>query len=313
MTATQQQNRITLGKAARRVTIRICGKRREWTKADFSDLWGNAVSSQAVCQWQMFVFSYLQALLREPRVSLWWPSTSTFEWFKSEHWLLKIDWLSLHLFFSHIKFGVHHLHCTSGRMWGNGWPPPTPGVWRSPTGCHTGHMRTYSVRKERTLLNGDSAWQRQIWWLTPQPSYWQISCKGFWYSVIIGQKFSNKSLFEETHLWFNTNFDDAASYGEDVTDDEEDVPAVNELQPVGPGHFSVQGLLEEVHVLLKKHTAAGGGVIFDEKGQQKSDFITVLLCLLTCCSTIPLSMERPHSTSDNIHTRATATSNVKRE
>lgn len=115
-----------------------------------------------------------------------------------------------------------------------------------------------------------------------------------------------------THLWFNANFDDAASYGEDVTDDEEDVPAINKLEPVGPGHFSVQVLLEEVHVLLKKHTAAGGGVIFDEKRQQKSSFITVLLCLHTCCSTIPLSMERPHSTRDSKHTRATATSNVTR-
>ena len=34
--------------------------------------------------------------------------------------------------------------------------------------------------------------------------------------------------------------------------------------------------------------------------------------LLTYCSTIPRSMERPHSTTDSMHTRATATSKVRR-
>lgn len=60
-----------------------------------------------------------------------------------------------------------------------------------------------------------------------------------------------------TNLRFNANFDEAASYGEYVADDEEDVPAIDKLQPVGPGHFTVQVLFEEVHVLLLKHKATG--------------------------------------------------------
>lgn len=74
-----------------------------------------------------------------------------------------------------------------------------------------------------------------------------------------------------TNLWFNSNFDDAASDGEDVTDDEEDVPAVDELQPVGPGHFTVQGLTEEVHVLLKKHAATGCWKMATAKKKKKRE------------------------------------------
>lgn len=55
---------------------------------------------------------------------------------------------------------------------------------------------------------------------------------------------------QRTHLVLNADFDEAASDGEDVADDEEDIPAVDELHAVGPAHFTAQGLPEEVHILL---------------------------------------------------------------
>lgn len=55
---------------------------------------------------------------------------------------------------------------------------------------------------------------------------------------------------QQTHLGLNANFDDAARDREDVTDDQEDVPAIDELQAVGPAHFTTQDVLEVLHVLL---------------------------------------------------------------
>lgn len=52
------------------------------------------------------------------------------------------------------------------------------------------------------------------------------------------------------HLGLDAHFDDAAGDGEDVADDEEDVPPVDELHPVRPAHLSIQGLPEELHELL---------------------------------------------------------------
>lgn len=54
----------------------------------------------------------------------------------------------------------------------------------------------------------------------------------------------------QTHLGFNANFDDAARDCEDVADDQEDVPAIDELQAVGPEHFTAQDVPEVLHVLL---------------------------------------------------------------
>lgn len=54
----------------------------------------------------------------------------------------------------------------------------------------------------------------------------------------------------QTHLGFNANFDDAAHDGEDVADDQKNVPAIDELQAVGPAHFTAQYVSEVLHVLL---------------------------------------------------------------
>lgn len=40
-------------------------------------------------------------------------------------------------------------------------------------------------------------------------------------------------------LCLDANFDETASDCEDVTDDEEDIPAVNKLKPVSPAHFTI--------------------------------------------------------------------------
>lgn len=55
-------------------------------------------------------------------------------------------------------------------------------------------------------------------------------------------------------LRLDADFDDAAGDGEDVADDEEDEPAVNELQAVGPGHRAVQVLLKVAHILLRSRS-----------------------------------------------------------
>lgn len=53
-----------------------------------------------------------------------------------------------------------------------------------------------------------------------------------------------------THLRLDSNFDDSASESEDVTDDKEDIPAIYELHPVCPAHFTVQSIPKEPHELL---------------------------------------------------------------
>lgn len=40
-------------------------------------------------------------------------------------------------------------------------------------------------------------------------------------------------------LCLDADFDETASDCEDVTDDEEDIPAVNKLKPVSPAHFTI--------------------------------------------------------------------------
>lgn len=62
------------------------------------------------------------------------------------------------------------------------------------------------------------------------------------------QHFLVQSL--QTHLGFNANFDDAAHDGEDVADDQKDVPAIDELQAVRQAHFTTQDVPEVLHVLL---------------------------------------------------------------
>lgn len=54
-----------------------------------------------------------------------------------------------------------------------------------------------------------------------------------------------------SHLRFDAYFDDAADDGEDVADDEEDIPAVNKFQTICHVHFAIESLLEELHELLK--------------------------------------------------------------
>ena len=60
-----------------------------------------------------------------------------------------------------------------------------------------------------------------------------------------------------THLRLNADFDDTAGDGEDITDDKEDIPAINELQPVCPAHFTMQCFFKKLHKLLentKRHS-----------------------------------------------------------
>lgn len=96
-------------------------------------------------------------------------------------------------------------------------------------------------------------WQLLCWWLINRGlQYYSLtSAKGLLSSVQGETKAGIVTCgWCNTHLWLNADFDDTANDGENVADDEEDIPAVNELQPVTPAHFAVQSLLKEVHKLL---------------------------------------------------------------
>jgi len=53
------------------------------------------------------------------------------------------------------------------------------------------------------------------------------------------------------YLGLDPNFDEAADDGEHVADDEQDVPAVDELHSVAPAHAAAEAALKETHVLLQ--------------------------------------------------------------
>lgn len=66
-------------------------------------------------------------------------------------------------------------------------------------------------------------------------------------------------------LRFNADFDETPSNGEDIADDKEDVPAVDELQPVCPAHFTIQSFLEELHKLLLQDDASHYGASTEQQ------------------------------------------------
>lgn len=74
-----------------------------------------------------------------------------------------------------------------------------------------------------------------------------IKKRSFFYSV-------HKAAHPLTscYLGLYPNFDEAADDGERVTDDEQNIPAVDELHPVSPAHAAAQFVFEKLHVLLGK-------------------------------------------------------------
>lgn len=52
------------------------------------------------------------------------------------------------------------------------------------------------------------------------------------------------------YLWFNPDFDEASDDGEGVADDEQKIPAVDELQSVSPAHAAAERVFKILHVLL---------------------------------------------------------------
>ena len=54
------------------------------------------------------------------------------------------------------------------------------------------------------------------------------------------------------YLGLDADLDEAADDGEGVADDEEEVPAVDELHPVSKAHPADQSVFEELHVLLER-------------------------------------------------------------
>lgn len=58
------------------------------------------------------------------------------------------------------------------------------------------------------------------------------------------------TLCASRYLGLDPNFDEAAYNGEHVADDEQEIPAVDELHPVSPAHTAAKFVFEKLHVLL---------------------------------------------------------------
>lgn len=52
------------------------------------------------------------------------------------------------------------------------------------------------------------------------------------------------------YLGLNPNLDEATDDGEGVADDEQNIPAVDELHSVSPAHTAAKLVVEKLHVLL---------------------------------------------------------------
>lgn len=52
------------------------------------------------------------------------------------------------------------------------------------------------------------------------------------------------------YLGLDPNLDEAADDGEHVADDEQNIPAVDELHSVSPAHTAPEFVFEKLHVLL---------------------------------------------------------------
>lgn len=59
------------------------------------------------------------------------------------------------------------------------------------------------------------------------------------------------SFFSDNYyLRLDPNFDEAADDGEHVADDEQNIPAIDELHSVSPAHTAAKFVFEKLHVLL---------------------------------------------------------------
>lgn len=54
------------------------------------------------------------------------------------------------------------------------------------------------------------------------------------------------------YLGLDPNLDEATEDGEGVADDEQNIPAVNELQSISPAHTAAKLVFEKLHILLVK-------------------------------------------------------------
>lgn len=57
-------------------------------------------------------------------------------------------------------------------------------------------------------------------------------------------------LLELYYLWLNPNFNEAADDGEHVANDEQNIPAIDELHSVSPGYTAAKFVFEKLHILL---------------------------------------------------------------
>lgn len=88
------------------------------------------------------------------------------------------------------------------------------------------------------------------------------------------------------YLRLNPNFDEAADDGEHVADDEQDIPAVDELHPVAPAHGAAKLVFEKLHILLlegwKMSDKMGSCVVFKMHHKNVMDIKTfhLLICYI---------------------------------
>lgn len=69
------------------------------------------------------------------------------------------------------------------------------------------------------------------------------------------RKYLSFSLFLHiTYLGLNADLYEGAGNGEQITDDEQDVPAIDELHPVPPTHWAFQFVFKVLYKLLDKES-----------------------------------------------------------
>lgn len=64
------------------------------------------------------------------------------------------------------------------------------------------------------------------------------------------EKWADDHSSEIDYLWLNPNFNEAANDGEHVANDEQNIPAIDELHSVSPGYTAAKFAFEKLHILL---------------------------------------------------------------
>lgn len=104
---------------------------------------------------------------------------------------------------------------------------------------HTSYDAKFYIRRVAALITR-TFWCLKTCWKTV---YGWIFLRGSIYKA-------DSRLINHTYLGLNSYFDEAADDGEDVADNEQNIPAVNELHSVSPAHTTIKSVFEKLSIFL---------------------------------------------------------------